>query len=201
MLSKTFEICKMYYIIFCHFCINRSPRSKCQTWTIKSWSSHSSFYTCSRWTRVAPSGKPTIALIRSIQITCSFTSARRVNLTLFPSGKGRWVRSSSCTTSGSTSRCRTGGSGCRWGYGAYTASQAGGTAERRQGRGRSCVPTSCLTWPTWPRRWSSTLWTPWTSCSSQSSHDVWLPTFLADFFCFLLFVFRNQNCRLFFVYT
>lgn len=89
-------------------------------------------------------------------------------------GRGRWVRSSSCTTSGSTSRCRSGGSGSRWGSGAFTHLRPAAAARRRAGRGGGCVPRTCPTWATWHRRRSSSRWTFWKSSSSQSRRDFFL---------------------------
>lgn len=93
-------------------------------------------------------------------------------------GRGRWVRSSSCTTSGSWSRCRSAGSGCSSGSGASTAGRPGpaaGTPAAGGGRG----PRSCPTSETWRRWTSSQLWTSWRSSSSLRSHDsdwICLPT-------------------------
>lgn len=85
---------------------------------------------------------------------------------------GRWVRCSSCTTSGSASRCRSVGSGCRPSSGASTPPRPGPAAGRPAGRGGGgCAPRSCPTWATWHRRRSSTPWASWKNSSRGSSHD------------------------------
>lgn len=89
------------------------------------------------------------------------------------SGSGRWARSSSCTTSGSTNRCRSGENGYRCGYGASTRPWAGTAVARRAGREEGCVPRTCPTWATWRLMRSSTPWTSWRNCSSPSCHDFW----------------------------
>lgn len=70
--------------------------------------------------------------------------------------KGQWVRCSSCTTSGTTSRCRSAESGCRGGSRTSTMQPrpaAGGTARAWGGGG--CIQRSWLSWVIWHQKKSS----------------------------------------------
>lgn len=104
-------------------------------------------------------------------------------------GKGRWVRSSSCITSGSTSSCRSAGSGCRWGSRTSTPLRPGGPAAGSwAGSGGGCVPRI---YRTWHQRRFSMLWTSWKSSSSRSTRDfcfIWFLTTFTPFFELLFYV-------------
>lgn len=116
-------------------------------------------------------------------------------------GRGQWVKSSLCTTSGNIRRCRSVGSGCRWGSGASTPPQLGTAARRWTKQGVCCIPRTFLTWH---QRRSSTLWTSWRSSLGQSNHDfdwfdffIW-PTFfyrLSGYFLFFYFIWNISRCQ------